>query len=186
MKNGPISSSFRDPSGFVFFREGLCYRQANLIYKENYDLLISSGLFKKLTDAELLIWHEEVNIKYAFSNDAYKVLKPKPIPFISYPYEWSFSQLKSACLTVLSIQKFALEFGMSLKDASAYNVQFYEGKPVLIDTLSFEKYRDGYPWVAYQQLCRFFVAPLALMQHTDIRMSLLLRIFIVILTYMFI
>ena len=75
----------------------------------------------------------------------YKIIKPEPIPFISYPYEWCFSQLQDAALTTIRILKRALEFGMSLKDASAYNIQFLRGKPILIDTLSFEKYREGAP-----------------------------------------
>lgn len=176
MIDGIVPSSFRDPSGFVFFKEGVCYRQVNRSCKENYDCLIDSGLYKKLTDAELLIPHEEADAQLAWSVDAHKILKPEPIPFISYPYEWSFSQLKDAALATLEIQKAALDYGMSLKDASAYNIQFYKGKPVFIDTLSFEKSRDGKPWAAYQQFCRFFVAPLALMARVDIRMNQLLRI----------
>ncbi|HSA15894.1 MAG TPA: class I SAM-dependent methyltransferase, partial [Spirochaetota bacterium] len=76
------------------------------------------------------------------------------------------------------IQKTAMNYGMSLKDASAYNIQFIHGNPVLVDTLSFEKYREGAPWVAYRQFCQHFLAPLALMAHTDIRLSQLLRIHI--------
>ncbi len=178
MIDGVIPSSFRDPMGFIFFKEGICYRQVNPSYKENYDYLIDSGLYKKLTEAELLIPHEEVEKKFAWTTGAYKTLRPTPIPFISYPYEWSFSQLKDAALTTLEIQKIAIEHGMSLKDANAYNLQFYKGKPVLIDTLSFEMYQDKKPWAPYQQFCRFFVAPLALMSYIDIRMSQLLRIYL--------
>ncbi|NIR94014.1 MAG: SAM-dependent methyltransferase, partial [Gammaproteobacteria bacterium] len=67
-------------------------------------------------------------------------------------------------------QQRALEHGMSLKDASSYNVQFYNGKPIFIDTLSFEKYQEGRPWVAYQQYCQHFLAPLALMKYCDVRL----------------
>ena len=100
------------------------------------------------------------------------------MPFISYPYEWSFSQLKDAALLTLKIQKIALEHGMSLKDASAYNIQFVKGKPLLIDTLSFEKYAEGRPWVAYRQFCQHFLAPLALMARRDVRLNQLSRIFL--------
>ena len=106
---------------------------------------------------------------------AYKVIKPDQIAFVSYPYEWSFSQLKDAALTTLDIQKKALEFGMSLKDCSVYNIQFIKGKPVFIDTLSFERYREGSPWVAYRQFCQHFLAPLALMSHRDVRLGQLFR-----------
>lgn len=178
MTSTRISSSFRDPSGFLFVRDGEIFRQINLIYKENYDHLIDSGLYDSLTDAELLIPHQEVDCNYALSDKAYKVIKPELIPFISYPYEWCFNQMKNAALTTLEIQKRALDSGMSVKDSSAYNIQFLRGKPVLMDTLSFEKHREGQPWIAYRQFCQHFLAPLALMSRKDVRLSQLLRVYI--------
>ena len=73
---------------------------------------------QKLTEAGSLIPHREVEPSFSWTAEAYKVLKPEPIQFISYPYEWSFSQLKDAALTTLAIQKTALDHGMSLKDAN--------------------------------------------------------------------
>ncbi|MDQ1317279.1 MAG: hypothetical protein QG588_930 [Candidatus Poribacteria bacterium] len=171
-------SSFRDPSGFVFYRYGSIYRQINTSYKENYDHLIDSGLYKALVDAELLISHEEVDIEAKEPDIAYKIIKPELIEFISYPYEWCFSQLKDAALTTIKIQKIALDFGMSLKDCSAYNIQFKNGKAIFIDTLSFEKYQEGQTWVAYKQFCQHFLAPLALMSYRDIRLNRLFRVYI--------
>lgn len=173
-----IHCSFRDPSGFLFRRDNLILRQINLPYKENYDHLMASGLYAALSDAGMMVSHEEVSGENIVSAQGYKIIKPETMPFISYPYEWSFSQLRDAALLTLSIQQEALRFGMSLKDASAYNIQFTKGKPVLIDTLSFEKYRTGSPWVAYRQFCQHFLAPLSLMSLVDIRLNQLLRIFI--------
>jgi ribosomal protein L11 methylase PrmA len=173
-----VPGSFRDPSGYLFYRDGLVYRQVNSVYAELYDQLVDSGLYQALADADLLIPHQEVEVEPAESTNAYKVIQPEQIPFISYPYEWSFSQLKDAALTTLEIQKRALEFEMSLKDCSAYNIQFRKGKPVFIDTLSFESYREGHPWVAYRQFCQHFLAPLALMDTTDVRLNQLLRVYI--------
>ena len=171
----PFSASFRDPSGFVFQQDGEIYRQVNRSYKEDYDHLIASGLYAALVKAEALVQHEEIGFSQAPSEDAYKILKPKRVPFISYPYEWCFSQLKDAALLTLEIQKRALDFGASLKDCSAYNVQFAGGKPIFIDTLSFERYRPGEPWVGYRQFCQHFVAPLALMSWRDARLNQLLQ-----------
>jgi len=170
--------SFRDPSGFVFYREESILRQINLVYKENYDFFIKSGLYKRLTDSNLLIPHEETDINGPEPGRLYKVIKPEKIPFISYPYEWCFSQMKDAALATLAIQKISLSFGMSLKDCSAYNIQFKKGKPIFIDTLSFEKYKEGRPWVAYRQFCQHFLAPLVLMSYKDIRLNQLLRVYI--------
>jgi len=178
INNSAVASSFRDPSGFLFTKNRTLYRQINKDYREDYDQLIKTGLYKKLVTLELLVPHKEVGLKYVQTKDAYKIIKPEPIPFISYPYEWSFSQLKDAALTTLKIQKIALEHKMGLKDASAYNIQLVKGKPTLIDTLSFERYREGKPWIAYRQFCQHFLAPLAVMSYTDIRLNQLLRVYI--------
>lgn len=122
--------------------------------------------------------HRETDIPPEDESSAHKVIQPELISFISYPYEWCFSQLKAAALTTLCIQKIALQFGMILRDASAYNIQFRKGKPILIDTLSFVKYQDGQPWNAYKQFCQHFLAPLALMALTDVRLNQLSRIYI--------
>lgn len=169
-----IPSSFRDPSGFLFSRGSVLFRQINQCYREHYDALIASKLYQRLVKEELLIPHEEVEVDFENSHGGYKTIQPEAIPFISYPYEWSFSQLKDAALLTLRIQKIALEHGMVLKDASAYNIQFKKCRPIFIDTLSFEKYGEGKPWVAYRQFCQHFLAPLALMSRKDIRLGRLL------------
>lgn len=173
-----LPGSFRDPSGFVFRRDGVLFRAVTGRYQKEYDRLMSSGLYAALVKEERLVAHEEVAGILSDRADIYRTLKPEPVPFISYPYEWCFSQLKDAARLTLAIQQRALEFGMSLKDASAYNIQFLGGRPKLIDTLSFEEYREGEPWVAYRQFCQHFLAPLALMSHTDVRLSQLLRVYI--------
>jgi len=173
-----VSSSFRDPSGFLFYDNGILYRQINQSYKDDYDHLMDSGLYNNLVDSKLLVPHVEVDILHFVKEKGYKVIQPEMIPFISYPYEWSFSQLKHAALTTLQIQKKAMDFEMTLKDCSAYNIQFSNGKSILIDTLSFERYREGEPWKPYRQFCSHFLAPLALMSHKDIRLNQLSRIFL--------
>ena len=173
-----LGASFRDPSGFLFSDQGVLYRQVNRAYQADYDHLMNSGLYAKLVKAGLLVPHEEVTVEPADASQVYKILRPELLDFISYPYEWCFSQLKDAALTTMKIQMMALEAGMCLKDSSAYNIQFQHGKPLLIDTLSFETYREGEPWVAYRQFCQHFLAPLALMAHTDVRLSQMLRIYI--------
>lgn len=170
--------SFRDPSGFVFRRAGKLYRQVNLNYKNNYDLLLSSQLYDNLASKQLLIPHSEASVEPMESKLAYKVIAPMEVPFISYPSEWSFSQLKDAALLTMDVLLLSLDAGMILKDASAYNVQFYRGKPILIDTLSFEKYQEGSPWIGYRQFCQHFLAPLALMAYKDTRLAKLSNLYI--------
>ncbi len=172
-----VSGSYKDSSGHVFFHDGIYYRQINKAYQSHYDRLINSGLYEKLTSLSLLIPHHEVNF---VTNDllAYKFIKPQQMPFISYPYEWSFSQLKDAALLTLEIQKIALTYKMILKDASAFNIQFLQGKPVLIDTLSFEIYKPGQAWTAYKQFCEHFLVPLTLAVYKNSQLLKLLSVFI--------
>ena len=178
--NKALASSFRDPSGFVFSDKGTIYRQVNTYYKDDYDLLMSSGLYKELVEEGLLIPHKELKgtTKSPDKKDVYKILEPELIKNISYPYEWSFGQYKDAALVTLQVQRIALKYGMTLKDASAYNIQFHKGKPVFMDTLSFETYKEGDAWVGYKQFCQHFLAPLALSSRVDIRMLQLMRIYI--------
>jgi ribosomal protein L11 methylase PrmA len=173
-----VAGSFRDPSGFLFQSDGTLHRQVDESYRESWDVLIGSGLYRQLVDDGLLVAHEEVSTDLAPAPGAYRVIRPERIPFVSYPYEWSFSQLQDAALATLRIQQRALEREMTLKDASAYNIQFRGGRPILIDTLSFEPYREGAPWIAYRQFCQHFLAPLALMAFCDVRLSQLFRVYI--------
>jgi len=178
INSGGLSASFRDPSGFLFSRGGVLYRQVNHAYAGEYARLMDSGLYERLVKAGLLIPHIEADQVWAESEACFKIIQPERVPFISYPYEWSFGQLKDAALATLSIQRRSLKAGMSLKDASAYNIQFVRGKATLIDTLSFETYKEGQPWVAYRQFCQHFLAPLALMALKDVRLNQLLRVYI--------
>ena len=175
MSEGTLPSSFRDPSGFLFRKNGRLYRQVNESYAADLALLLDSGLYDQLVKNKLLIPHQEASLDLACSAEAHKILEPELVPFISYPYEWCFSQVKDAALATLRIQSLALKKGLSLKDASAYNIQFHRGGPLLIDSLSFEAYSEGRPWVAYRQFCQHFLAPLALMAWRDVRLGDLLR-----------
>jgi len=155
-------ASYKDPSGFIFQASGKFYRQVNKIYAAHYDLLISSGLSSLLQQKKLLLAHKEVKENMLHSGDWYLTLLPEQIPFTSYPYEWCFEQMKDAALMTLEIVKVSVDKGMILKDASPYNVQFLNGRPVFIDTLSFEKYDPSLPWIAYRQFCESFLFPLLL------------------------
>ena len=169
-------SSFRDPAGHIFTKDGTLYRLITAAGKDDYELTMSSGLYEELVAAGLMVAHKEVDTKLADTADAHKVIRPERIPFISYPYEWSFAQLKDAALLTLDIQKRALARGLILKDASAYNIQFVGRKPVFIDTLSFKAYEPGEAWEGYRQFCEHFLAPLALARYTSYDSLKLLRV----------
>jgi hypothetical protein len=151
------------------------YRQINEAARQDYERLLSSGLYEHLGQSGDVVAHEEVDAGLSPDGRAFRVIRPERVSFISYPYEWCFSQLKDAALLTLRLQKTAMAHGMGLKDATPYNIAFSKGRPVWIDTLSFEVPRPRSPWVAYRQFCETFLAPLALMSLVDVRLSGLLR-----------
>ena len=134
-------------------------------YQVHYAQLMSSGLYEELVKKAYLIPHHEIEDINQFDFTAGRVILPEQIPFISYPYEWSFDMWKDAALLTLQIATTSLKKGMILKDATPFNIQFYKGKPIFIDTLSFENYEEGKPWIAYRQFSECFLAPLLLMHY---------------------
>jgi len=154
--------SYKDPSSSIYEKNKTIYRQINKSYFEIYNLLKSKNVFNTLVKKDLLIPHTEIESK----SDCI-IIKPEKIHFISYPYEWCFSQLKAASLLTLKINYELLKLGFILKDASAYNVQFIGKKPIFIDSTSFEVYKEGNLWIAYKQFCEHFIAPLFLMKYVD-------------------
>ena len=153
------SSSFRDPSGYIFTEGEKVYRAINPIYFAQYNSLKDTGFYNKAVEKGLLIGHDEVKADVESI-----ILKPEQISFFSYPYEWSFSQYKHAALHTLKLQKYCLNHGYSLKDATAFNITYHNGRPIFVDTLSFDFYKEGEPWRAYRQfLMHFFPSPLLLL-----------------------
>ena len=167
--------SYRDPGGFVYRRGGVLHRQIGAASIDDWEAFVASGLADRLISSGRLVGYGSAPLDDAATSDARAIIRPEEIEFISYPYEWTFSQIQDAALLTLDVQLDALAAGWTLKDASAYNVQFRAARPILIDSLSFEPHEDGAPWVAYRQFCEHFLAPLALMAYRDIRLSALLR-----------
>lgn len=163
-KNEALLSSFRDPAGYVFRQDHIFYRLITEAGRPAYDGLMNSGLYTALTQKKLLLPHTEM--APGFDGPAgYKIIKPEQLPFITYHWEWSFSILQDAALLTLETARMALEHGMVLKDATPFNIQWYNGALTFIDTLSFEPYKEGQPWIAYRQFCESFLSPLLLMHY---------------------
>src|SRR5690606_22540322 len=103
------------------------------------------------------------------------VLRHERIPFISYPYEWTFSMLKDAARLHLDLLLAAVPEGIITKDGTAYNLQWRGAQPVFIDSGSCERRREGEPWAGYRQFCQTLLSPLLLQSHLDIGFRLWLR-----------
>lgn len=156
--------SFRDPSGYIFRTNDRVFRIVNERAREAYETVRDSGVLERLAGEGALIAAPEIPRSEwpgEFPGAAYVLEHPR-IPLISYPYEWSFGALKVAALHHLDLQLELLSQGISLSDASAYNVQFLGPKPIFIDTLSLRPYVEGEFWQGHRQFCEQFLNPLLL------------------------
>ena len=160
----PEAGSFRDPGGRVYVIDGHVYRSVMPAAVDDYEFVRSTGLIDKLCGNGQVIPETTVDpgVLGIDGEGARYVLEHPMLPFISFPYEWSFPELKAAALLQLDVHLEALEHGVTLSDASAYNIQFAGPRPVFIDSLSFRRYREGEFWMGHRQFCEQFVNPLLL------------------------
>lgn len=155
-------ASLRDPAGFVFHEDGRVRRAVTEFGLPHVRAVRETGLIDRLIAAGRLLPEEQVGVSLDGHPDVRLVLEHPPLPFLSYPYEWPFRALQAAALLHLDIQVEALDAGVMLTDASAYNVQFIGARPVFIDHLAFRPYRSGELWAAHRQFCEQFLHPLLL------------------------
>jgi ribosomal protein L11 methylase PrmA len=164
--------SFRDRDGRVFLRDGKVYRVLSATATADWQALSATRFFPAAVDSRRVVATREsivdasdfdqVDGKWA------SVLEHERIPFVSYPYEWTFGMLRDAALLQLDLLLEALEEDLILKDASAYNVQWFGSQPTLIDIPSFQRWKVGDPWVGYQQFCQLFLYPLMLTSYRGV------------------
>lgn len=172
MTSPPVRNlgSFRDPSAYVFQHGDRILRAVTPAADVTFADVVNSGVIERLADKGLMITCKRVADKSvdlsqyrgARGEQIVALYEHPRVPFVSYPYEWSFSQLKDAALAHLDLQIEALASDFVLSDASAYNMQFLGGRPIHIDVTSLRRYRDGQFWEGYNQFCRQFLLPLVI------------------------
>ena len=167
-------ASFRDPDGFVFSFDGTLYR--SLTEDARGRLIDSKAFFSDAVERGLLLPFElDAHVPEGAAREIEPVIRPERIELITYPHEWSFGQLKDAALNTLEINLLALEHGLTLKDASAFNIQIHRGATVFIDHTSFEPTEGKLPWQPYSQFCRHFLNPLVLASYRDVHAGAFFR-----------
>lgn len=159
--------SFRDRDGRVYHYQQRIFRGLSAAALESYRQLQEKPFYKKLAESGKVIGTRELEAEDNPLTDELKAqwagfLEHDPVPVISYPYEWTFSMLKAAASLQLHLVERAVSNGFSLKDATPYNIQFVNRKPVFIDIPSFEPLQEGEPWAGYRQFCEMFLFPLFL------------------------
>ncbi len=167
--------SFRDRDSRVVVAPDAVYRALSGTGADDWRALANSPLLERLTTEGTLIGTEEVGPEALGESAAdilpegtETVLRHERVPFVSYPYEWSFGMLRDAALLQLDLELASLDEGLTLKDATPYNVQFRGSAPVFIDVGSFERLREGEPWTGYRQFCMLFLFPLLLQAYKEI------------------
>ncbi|MDX6677115.1 MAG: hypothetical protein QOE31_1167 [Solirubrobacteraceae bacterium] len=157
-----VPGSFRDPDSRVFERDGDVFRALSARGLDDWNALRESKAFEELSERGSVIETEDVGDEHpATLGDGWAgVLRHESIPFVSYPYEWTFGMLRDAALLQLDVLERCLSDGLMVKDSSPYNVQWRGVAPVFIDIGSFERLREGEPWIAYRQFCMLFLYPL--------------------------
>ncbi len=156
--------SFRDPGGRIYWLGERVLRTVMPSAAADFEYVESTGLIPQLVERGMLIPQTQRPtglLGDAAGSPAYLLEHPK-LDFISYPYEWPFPALQAAALLQLDLYLEALEKGVTLSDATAYNIQFDGVRPVFIDRLSFRRYVDGEFWLGHRQFCEQFLNPLLL------------------------
>jgi hypothetical protein len=160
--------SFRDPESRVFYSGGEVYRALSAAGLSDFQAVVDAGLLddERLVRTELA--EDTAALHGLLVHDPAGVLRHERIPFVSYPYEWTFSMLKDAALVQLDLLVAALDRDLVLKDSTPYNVQFRGARPVFVDIGSFERRREGEPWIGYRQFCMLYLYPLLLQSLKDV------------------
>ena len=167
--------SFRDRDSRVVVAPDAVYRALSGTGADDWRALAGSPLLERLSSEGTLIGTEEVGAAALgeaageiLPEGTETVLRHERLPFVSYPYEWTFGMLRDAALLQLDLELAALDESLTLKDATPYNVQFRGSAPVFIDVGSFERLREGEAWAGYRQFCMLFLYPLLLQAYKDI------------------
>jgi SAM-dependent methyltransferase len=167
--------SFRDRDSRIFYDSGDVFRFLSPDGLQDWQALASSDLYARFSESGHLVPTELVRDELSTQNGWAAVLRHERVPFVSYPYEWTFSMLKDAALLELDLVLAGLQDGLILKDASPYNVQWQGAHPVFIDIGSFERLRPGEPWAGYRQFCMLYLYPLLLRAYRGVPFQGLLR-----------
>jgi SAM-dependent methyltransferase len=154
--------SFRDPESRVFYAGDEVYRALSPDGLSDFEALQATGLLDDPRVVRTERAEDTAALRGLLVHEPAAVLRHERIPFVSYPYEWTFSMLKDAGLLQLDLLLAALEHDLVLKDSTPYNVQFKGARPVFVDVGSFERIRQGEPWVGYRQFCMLYLYPLLL------------------------
>ena len=177
----PDTGSFRDPSGQVYVHDRKVLRGLNAEAARSLNQLILLDFFQQaVQDGNVIATRisptPPLRMESSFGTMPWSAyLTHELVPFVTYPYEWTFGMLRDAASLQLKLLEDCLENEWTLKDATPFNIQFIGAKPVFIDIGSFEPWVSGEPWVGYRQFCSMFLIPLMLKAYLGVDHTRILR-----------
>jgi len=174
------AGSFRDRDGRIYRSGDRIIRGVSQLALDEFQKLQSTRFYTNFLDKGQLVESrilpsDQVPLSEDLQQQWAGFLEHSLVPVISYPYEWTFGMLRDAALLQLDLIEAAIKEGMTLKDATPYNVQFVSGRPVFIDIPSFETLPAGAPWAGYRQFCEMFLFPLMLQAYKGIHFQPFMR-----------
>lgn len=165
-------ASYRDRDARVVDHDGEIYRLLSRRALADWEALRRTDFFRRGVEAGQIVATESVSEPPAgladLTGEFAGVVRHRRVPFVSYPYEWTFGMLRRAAQLQLELLDAALDEGFVVKDASAYNIQWIGARPVFIDLPSFQRREEGEPWIGYLQFCQLFLYPLMLTAYRDL------------------
>ena len=176
----PDSGSFRDREGRIYLHSGRVFRGLSETALRNFHTLEGSKFYRRLADSGDIVGSRELPegenplpeyVRAQWSG----FVEHDRVPVVSYPYEWTFSMLRDAAALQLKLLESALREDFTLKDATPYNIQFVNNRPVFIDIPSFEPLKPGEPWTGHRQFCEMFLFPLMLQAYKGVHFQPFMR-----------
>ena len=145
----------------LFFYGDRVIRGVHKDYIAQVKDMFSGGMLDELISKKLFVktWISDLEIE-GFD----LVIEHENIKYWNYPYEWSFSMLRDAAMTVLDGNEVANKYGYELFDVHAFNVVFKMAQPIYVDFGSFIKVdeRNGKSWSGFNNFYNSFYMPLYL------------------------
>lgn len=152
----PLSSM--DEAGRVYMTSDRVLRAVPRAAALRMRALLESGLTDALAEAELM---PATRISDRSLPDSALVIEHPRLPYVTYPYEWSFGMLQAAAVCVLDVNSIANRHGYELADCHGFNVVFDGARPHFVDLGSLV-FRPAHArgWLALEEFVRFYEYPL--------------------------
>lgn len=167
--------SFRDRDARVLIdTDGVVWRAMSQHASTEWSKFEASSVCRPLMDQGVLIHTRRDQPAHPDPQWSCYV-RHERVPCITYPFEWPFGLLKRAASLHLDLLLQLMDADFTLKDGTAYNVQFRGIEPVMIDVSSIETLDPTHPWRGYRQFCQTMLFPLMLQAYKNLPFQPFLR-----------